>query len=69
MPIDMGEAGVENNSQAFPLIEQFMDQYDTWHQSYYGSQWESWADLITNYNGTPDSGWGTWYYDHITGAG
>jgi hypothetical protein len=69
MPIDMGEAGVENNSDAFPLIEQFIDQYDTWHQSYYGSQWESWADLITNYNGTPDSGWGTWYYDHITGAG
>ena len=69
MPIDMGEAGEEGNSPSFPLIQQFIDQYDTWGQSYYLSQWESWANLISNYNGTPASGFGTWAYDHMTGAG
>ena len=68
MPIDMGEAGVEGNPSSFPLIEQFIDQYDSWGQSYYLSQWESWANLISNYNGTAASGWGTWAYDHMTGA-
>jgi endoglucanase len=68
MPIDMGEAGVENNSKPFPLIEQFIDAYDTLGQSYYLSQWETWTDLISNYNGAAHSGWGTWAYDHLTGG-
>jgi endoglucanase len=67
MPIDSGEIGVIGNPSTFPIVQQFVNAYDSLGQSYYGSQWESWANLITNYNGTPASGWGTWYYDHITG--
>jgi endoglucanase len=69
MPIDMGEAGVENNSEPFPLIEQFIAAYDSLGQSYYLSQWETWTDLISSYTGTPHSGWGAWAYDHLTAAG
>jgi endoglucanase len=67
MPIDSGEIGVEGNPASFPIVQQFVNAYDSLGQSYYGSQWESWANLITNYNGTPATGWGTWFYDHITG--
>ena len=69
MPIDMGEAGVENNAKPFPLIEQFIHAYDNLHQSYYLSQWETWTDLIKSYDGTPHSGWGTWAYNHLRGGG
>jgi endoglucanase len=67
MPIDAGEIGVENNSNPFPIVQQFVNAYDSLGQSYYGSQWESWTYLVSNYNGAPVSGWGTWFYDHITG--
>jgi hypothetical protein len=65
MPIDAGEIGVVDNSKPFPIVQQFVNGYDSLGQSYYGSQWESWADLISDYNGTPVSGWGTWYQSHI----
>jgi endoglucanase len=68
MPLDIGEAGVFGaNNNSFPLIQQFINQYDTWGQSYYGSQWESWANMISDYNGTPAAGWGVWLHSHITG--
>jgi endoglucanase len=67
MPIDMGEAGVENNSEPFPLIEQFISAYDSLGQSYYLSQWETWTDLISSYTGTAHSGWGAWARAHLTG--
>jgi hypothetical protein len=66
MPIDMGEIGTENGTMT--VAQQFVNHYDSIGQSYYGSQWETWSNFITNYNGTPGSGWGTWFYDHITGA-
>ena len=69
MPIDAGEIGVENNSNPFPIVQQFVNAYDSLGQSYYASQWESWTDLVSNYNGAPVSGWGTWFYNHITGQG
>lgn len=77
MPIDMGEAGVVGNPASFPLIQGFVGQYDAWGQSYYLSQWETWANLISDYNGTPDTAcghaapggcWGSWIYDELTGA-
>ena len=30
MPIDCGECGVEGNPASFPLIEAFMNQYESW---------------------------------------
>lgn len=66
MPFICGECGTVTTS--FPLVKQFMAQYDTWGQSYDLSQWETWAGLISSYNGTPGQGWGTWAYDHVTGA-
>lgn len=67
MPVDIGELGVISGT-SFPLVEQLTEYYDSIGQSYYASQWENWANLISNNNGTPAVGWGTWYYDHETGA-
>jgi hypothetical protein len=65
MPIDMGEAGTVTNS--FTTEEAFIGQYDTWGQSYYLSQWETWASLITSYStGKAGPGFGTWAFNHIT---
>ncbi len=70
MPIDMGEIGPELSSPySYSVGEQFIDHYDSLGQSYYGSQWETWSGMINDYNGTPGSGWGQWFHDHITAIG
>lgn len=38
MPFDYGECGVEGNPASFTLIQQYINQYDSIWQSYYGSQ-------------------------------
>lgn len=68
MPVDMGEAGVEGNPNSFPLIQAFVSQFDTWGQSYYLSQWETWANLISNYTSGAPTGsgtWGAWAFAHV----
>jgi hypothetical protein len=70
MPIDSGETGViGNGSNGFPLEEAFLNWMDSHHQSYYGSAWDTWSNLITNYNGTPKSPFGTYFHDHIAALG
>jgi hypothetical protein len=70
MPTDFGEVGPELSSPySYAVAEQFIGAYDSLGQSYYGSQWETWCGFITDYNGTPGAGWGTWYHDHIAALG
>jgi hypothetical protein len=70
MPIDMGEIGPELSSPySYTTAQQFINHYDSLGQSYYGSQWETWSGFISNYNGTPGSGFGQWFHDHTAASG
>jgi hypothetical protein len=70
MPIDSGETGViGNGSNGFPLEQAYLNWMDSHHQSYYGSAWDTWSNLITDYNGTPKSPFGTYFHDHLASLG
>jgi hypothetical protein len=38
---------------------------DGQHAGYYAWAWDTWAGLISSYNGTPASPWGTDYHAHL----
>jgi endoglucanase len=65
MPIDAGEVGVMNSSDPFPLVESFLTWMNSEGESYYGAAWDTWSDLISNYNGTPKSPWGTYFQSNL----
>ncbi len=61
MPVDLGEIGPIGSSQTAAMtLLNWMDSQSP-QGSYYAWAWDTWSDLITNYNGTPDSPWGTAY--------
>jgi hypothetical protein len=70
MPLDSGEMGVQgsnNTSGGFPLVQAFANWMDSHNESYYAAAWDTWSDLIGNYNGgSLNPYWGTWFYDHVT---
>src|SRR3984885_2149516 len=67
MPLDAGETGGINSGNPFPQEEAFLNWLDSKGQSYYAAAWDTWSDLISDYNGTPKSPWGTYYQSHIGG--
>jgi hypothetical protein len=70
MPLDSGEMGVQNSnntSGGFPLVQAFANWMDSHNESYYGAAWDTWSNIIGNYNGgSLNPYWGTWFYDHVT---
>jgi endoglucanase len=65
MPIGAGEVGP--NGTTVTKTNQFLDWMDTEGESYDAWVWDTWGSLISNYNGTPDSPWGTDYRARLTG--
>ena len=67
MPLDLGEigpiSGTDTNANAL------LNWMDSKGGSYYAWAWDTWAALISNYNGTPDSPWGTDYKARIANNG
>jgi hypothetical protein len=69
MPIDAGETGVINSGNPFPDEQAFLNWMDSVHASYYGAAWDTWSNMISDYNGTPKAPWGTYYHDHLATLG
>jgi hypothetical protein len=65
MPIDSGELGVIDSSKPFPLARAFLNWMNHHGESYYGAAWDTWSDLISDYNGTPKSPWGSYYQSNL----
>jgi hypothetical protein len=62
MPLVAGETGAGDSTAA---VETFINWMDAHHAGYYAWAWDTWAGLISDYNGTAASPWGTYYQDHI----
>jgi hypothetical protein len=59
MPFEAGETGPGSDTSR---VDTFMDWMDSHGSSgYYAWAWDTWAGLISDYNGTPASPWGTDY--------
>jgi hypothetical protein len=69
MPIDAGETGLIDSRKPFPAEQAFLNWMDSVHGSYYGAAWDTWSNLISDYNGTPKAPWGTYYRAHVAAAG
>jgi hypothetical protein len=69
MPVDLGEIGPINGTQtgAMTLLNWMNSQSP--QGSYYAWAWDTWSTLLANYNGTPDSPWGTAYKALISATG
>ena len=63
MPLVSGETGVASNAGCGTSQEDtFLNWMDEHGGSYMGWAWDAWSNcdaLISNYNGTPTSPWGT----------
>ncbi len=69
MPVDVGEIGPVNGSQAGAVtLLNWMDARSP-EGSYYAWAWDTWSDLIASYGGTPDSPWGTAYQSLLLSSG
>jgi endoglucanase len=71
MPLDSGETGVFGSTigGGFPLEQAFINWLDSNNGNYYGAAWTvaSSYNMISSYNGTPISPWGTWFQAHLIG--
>jgi hypothetical protein len=57
MPLDAGEVGPNGSTDT--KTKQFLSWMQAHNGSYYAWVWDTWGSLITNYNGTAASPWGT----------
>jgi endoglucanase len=64
MPMDVGETGTLNE---YPtrLTDTLLNWMDSQHQSYYAWAWDTYSDLISDWNGTPKSPFGTDYKSRL----
>jgi len=62
MPFEAGETGIQSNTTK---VDQFLSWMDTQNSGYYAWAWDTWAGLVSNYNGTAASPWGTDYKAHL----
>jgi hypothetical protein len=60
MPFVAGETGFGDAADIT-----FIDWMDSHTTGYYAWAWDTWAQLLSDYNGTPASPWGTYYKSHI----
>ena len=58
MPFAAGETGIQNNDT---LVNQFLDWMDGQNSGYLAWAWDTWTPLLSDYDGTANSGWGTDY--------
>jgi hypothetical protein len=49
MPFEAGETGAGDSTAA---VETFINWMDAHHAGYYAWAWDTWAGLISDYNGT-----------------
>ena len=49
MPFEAGETGIQSNTTK---VDQFLSWMDGQNSGYYAWAWDTWAGLISNYNGT-----------------
>jgi hypothetical protein len=68
MPFEAGETGPQgqNNTNA---EDQFLSWLDGQNSGYYAWAWDTWAGLISNYDGTAQNPWGTDYKEHLSSVG
>ena len=68
MPLIAGETG-ENASgtTTTTYVDMFLNWMDANANGYFAWAWDTWANLISSYtnNSTPNTTWGTNYYNHI----
>jgi hypothetical protein len=62
MPFEAGETGP---SGATSGVDQFLSWMDAENSGYFAWAWDTWAGLISSYNGTAASPWGTDYKAHL----
>jgi hypothetical protein len=72
MPFVAGETGTDNEIGC-PLSKEntFLNWMDQHGAGYMGWEWDAWGDcasLISDYNGTANSGWGVDYKKHLASA-
>jgi hypothetical protein len=66
MPLEAGEMGPGNTTTS---VNQFISWMDGKGAGYFAWAWDTWAGLISGYNGTPASPWGTDYKSHLATVG
>jgi hypothetical protein len=67
MPFEAGETGPQGGSSDSD-VDTFLAWMDGQHSGYYGWVWQTGSgNLITDYNGTPESPWGVDYKNHLAG--
>jgi hypothetical protein len=63
MPLDVGEVGPNGNTDT--KTKQFLSWMGAHDGNYYAWVWDTWGSLITNYNGTAASPWGTDFRQYL----
>jgi endoglucanase len=66
LPLVAGETGPSGPTTK---VETFLNWMDAHQQHYYGWAWDTWAGLISDYNGTAASPWGTLFKSHLQSGG
>ncbi len=66
MPFEAGETGPQNNTI---LVDRFLTWMDGQNSGYYAWAWDTWAGLISNFDGTAQNPWGTDYKAHLAAVG
>ncbi|MGO9903371.1 MAG: cellulase family glycosylhydrolase [Solirubrobacteraceae bacterium] len=66
MPFEAGETGMGSTDTD---ENTFLNWMDNEHAGYFAWAWDTWGGLISDYNGTPQSPWGTDYYSHLQSLG
>jgi endoglucanase len=62
MPLEAGESGPGNTTAS---VDRFLSWMDGRRSGYFAWAWDTWAGLISDYNGTPKRPWGADYRAHI----